>query len=134
MRLFQKAPDGGSKSGVTAYFLLESKRFVSVALLRFEKGTREAYHEHAFNALTVWLKGWVLEHILETPDKPEKTYRCKAWVAGQWKLTPRSTFHKLEAMETTWALTFRGPWVDLWREWREGRMVTLTHGRKEVGE
>jgi hypothetical protein len=22
--------------------------------------------------------------------------------------------------------------VDRWREWRGGRMVTLTHGRKEV--
>ncbi|MBK3400436.1 hypothetical protein HPY23_28610 [Methylobacterium sp. IF7SW-B2] len=124
MKLLQAAPDGGAKSGVRGYFLIEHKKTLSIVLLRFEKGTREAFHEHAFNALTVWLKGRVLEHHLDGPTK--------AFRGGQWKLTPRSTFHKLEALETTWAISFRGPWVDRWREWRGGRMVTLTHGRKEV--
>ena len=40
MRLFQLMKDGGPKSHVWAYTLIESKRFGSIMLLRFEKGTR----------------------------------------------------------------------------------------------
>lgn len=125
IKLFSKAPDGGKHSGVTGYFLVEAKSSFSVVLLHFAKGTREAFHEHAFNALTIWLKGRVCEHHLDGT--------VKEFSAGRAKLTPRSTFHKIEALESTWALSFRGPWVDRWREFREGRFVTLTHGRKEVG-
>lgn len=125
MKLLQSAPDGGKSSGVTAYFLFESKRFGSVALLRFNKGTREAYHSHAFNALTWWLRGRVTEH--HTANKPRQ------WSPSLWpKLTRRSCFHKIEAHQTTWALTIRGPWVDYWNELRSGKLVRLTHGRKEV--
>ncbi len=124
MKLFQKSPDGGKDSGVTGYFLIEWKSVFSVALLHFAKGTREAYHEHAFNALTIWLKGHVKEHHL---GKPTLYFK-----AGDVKLTPRLTFHKIEALESTWALSFRGPWAEFWNEWRDGKIVTLTHGRKEV--
>lgn len=100
-----------------------------MVLLRFNKGTREAFHEHAFNAVTLWLKGKVLEHILriDLGCSDIREYR-----AGQIKLTPRACFHKIEALETSWALSIRGPWVDRWREFRGGRFVTLTHGRKEL--
>ena len=54
-RLFFVKPDGGKNSGVTAYFLIEWKVLFSVGILRFNEGTREAYHSHAFNALTWWL-------------------------------------------------------------------------------
>lgn len=124
MRLLQRRPDGGNKSGVTAHFLVEWKGGFSVALLHFRPGTREAFHEHAFNAITAWLWGYVLEHHLEGGSK--------LWHAGHVKLTRRNTFHKVEALGHAWALTVRGPWVDRWREYRDGRFVTLTHGRQEV--
>lgn len=33
-----------------------------------------------------------------------------------------------------WVLTFRGPWVDTWKEYlpKLKEFVTLTHGRKPV--
>lgn len=124
MKFLTKAPDGGENSGVMAYVLIEWKSLFSIMLLRFEKGTREAYHSHAFNAVTFWLKGNVREHHLDGEPKE--------FSAGWMKYTPRSTFHKVEALETTWALTLRGPWVDYWNEFRNGRYLTLTHGRKEV--
>lgn len=127
MKLFSKAADGGKNSGVTGYFLIEWKRAFSVVLLRFNKGTREAFHEHAFNAVTLWLKGRVREHRLFAGAETVQEFR-----AGQLKYTPRDNMHKIEALETTWALSIRGPWVDRWREFREGRFVTLTHGRKEI--
>jgi hypothetical protein len=126
LKLFRKAADGGENSGVTGFFLIECKSLFSVVLLRFNAGTREAYHEHAFNALTVWLYGAVKEHHWGKP------WSEKVFGSGDVKYTSRHTFHKIEALETTWALSFRGPWVDRWQESRNGKRVTLTHGRKEI--
>jgi hypothetical protein len=48
------------------------------------------------------------------------------------KYTTRNNFHKVRALEDTWALTIRGPWNDTWQEFRKDKYVTLTHGRKEI--
>ena len=69
MRVLESAPDGGDTSGVRAFFLFESKRFGSIALLRFNKGSRDAFHSHAFNALTWWLWGEVLERCIRPYSK-----------------------------------------------------------------
>lgn len=124
-RIFYRKPDGGKDSGVTGFFLIEWKPLLSIGLLRFNKGSREAYHNHAFNALTFWLSGKVTEECLEGESKDfSPTFRPK--------LTKRSKFHRVVAHETTWALTFRGPWVDYWNEFRNAEYITLTHGRKQV--
>jgi len=131
MRFMEKVPDGGKGSGVTAYYLIEIKSLFSIALLYFAPGTREAFHSHAFSAVTLWLKGKVLEHLLGNPDPP------KMYQGGKFKYTSHYTFHQIEAIVPTWALSFRGPWQDKWEEYRLNnkpgeRFVTLTHGRKEV--
>lgn len=126
MRFMSKSYDGGKNSGVTGYFLIEIKSLFSIVLLHFSKGTRDAYHNHAFNALTIWLKGKVIEHMLDGQQNN--------WHSGQIKYTPRDNFHKVEALENTWALCFRGPWNKYWNESRKGDIVTLTHGRIEVDQ
>ena len=63
MKLFHKAKDGGNESNVTGYWLIESKRFFSIVLLCFNKGSREAFHSHAFNALSWIIKGELEEHV-----------------------------------------------------------------------
>lgn len=135
MKLFQKASDGGKDSGVSAYFLIEWKRVFSIALLHFNTGTREAYHSHAFNALTLWLKGEVEEQRLQRLPLIFHTCRVittKRYEGGDWKLTTRDNMHRVKALTPAWALTFRGPWSDTWQEDRNGEIVTLTHGRKVV--
>lgn len=127
MRFFSKAPDGGANSGVTAYFLIEWKSVFSIALLRFDRGSREAFHEHAFSAITLWLKGQVRERVLHSIWPCETSYRY--FSAGDVKHTPRDLFHRIEAVKVSWALTLRGPWRDQWCEYRDGKLVTLTHGR-----
>lgn len=52
MKLLFKRKDGGQQSTVTGYWLIEWKNVFSIVLLKFEKGTREAYHTHAFNAFS----------------------------------------------------------------------------------
>ena len=124
VHVLRRAPDGGQGSGVTGYFLIELKWLFSVVVLKFDRGSREAYHSHAFSALTLWLWGAVREHHR---DGTERRFR-----AGQWKFTGCDTFHKVEGLRDTWAISFRGPWRDTWQEARGGRLVTLTHGRKEI--
>lgn len=124
-RLFSVKPDGGKDSGVTAYFLIEWKVFFSIGILHFRIGTREAYHSHAFNALTWWLKGRVTEFKL---NGQEKNYRASLIP----KYTSRDNFHKVLAHEDTYALTLRGPWIDTWQEFKNERLITLTHGRKQL--
>lgn len=124
-RLFYVKPDGGENSGVTAYFLIEWKMFFSIGILHFKIGTREAYHSHAFNALTWWLKGRVTEIKL---NGQEKDYRASLIP----KYTSRENTHKVKSHKDTWALTLRGPWVDRWLEVRNGTWITLTHGRKII--
>lgn len=124
MKLLWRAADGGKNSGVTGYFLIEWKSVFSVVLLHFNKGSREAYHSHAFNAWTLWLWGLVVELHREGG--------MKVFMMGDLKRTYRDTFHKVECLETAWALSIRGPWSSTWQEDRNGKLVTLTHGRREV--
>lgn len=124
-RLFYTKPDGGKDSGVTAYFLIEWKILFSIGILYFKKGTREAYHNHAFNALTWWLKGDVTEIKI---NGEEGDYRPSFTP----KYTSRTNFHKVRANKDTWALTFRTNWRNTWQEFKNDEYVILTHGRKTL--
>jgi len=123
MNIFKWSTDGGKTSGVNGFFIIEWKRVFSCVILKFNLGTREAYHNHAFNAKTLWLRGHVREHLLGG--------QVREWKAWQWKSTPRMLAHKIEALTTSWAISFRGPWHPTWTEWRQENVVVLTHGRKE---
>jgi hypothetical protein len=127
MKLFEWSKDGGPDSHVDGFFIVEIKPLFSIVLLHFGKGSREAYHSHAFNAFTIWLSGAVIEHFpsLALP---------LPWSAGQTKYTPRNLMHKVEGVENAWALSFRGPWKNTWKEYlpEENKYVTLTHGRQIV--
>ena len=130
-----KSKDGGPESNVTGYWLIESKRFFSIVLLRFDKGSREVFHNHAFNAWS-WIlngelkelhkvKGFMYDHLLENSMKPSFLPI----------FTHQNRMHQVHGVaDKSWALSFRGPWNKTWKEWlpKEGREVTLTSGRKIV--
>lgn len=128
MRFLFKAKDGGEESKVTGYWLIESKRFFSIVLLRFDGDSREAYHEHAFNSWAFVLKGELFEEFLG----PEDPVVHKAW--GKPFIIGKSSFHKVSSKGVSWVLNIRGPWEHTWREYlpNESRMRTLTNGRIEV--
>jgi hypothetical protein len=129
-RLFYTKPDGGKDSGVTGYFLIEWKCLFSVGVLRFNEGSREAYHSHAFNALTWWLSGEANELRKEGEELLVTKYK-RRWKP---KFTPKDNIHKVVCTTKSWCFTLRGSWEDTWKEYRDGEVVTLTHGRKEVWE
>lgn len=127
VKLFKRGYDGGPDSGVTGYWLIEWKRGFSIVLLHFSPGSREAYHSHAFNAVTWWLRGSVLEEDLDG--------RWKHWrPSHQPKFTPRDKFHRVHGEEDTgaWALSIRGPWAKNWQEYKNDHLINLTSGRVEV--
>ena len=129
-RLFYTKPDGGNDSGVTAYFLIEWKILFSIGVLKFNEGSREAYHSHAFNALTWRICGEAYEEQLSLYGR--MIARRKYAVKLKPKVTPRSNVHKVIAYTESWAFTIRGPWEDTWYEYKNGEKITLTHGRKVV--
>ena len=120
MKLFHKSHDGGKNSGVTGYWLIEWKAGFSIVVLRFSKGTREAFHSHAFNALTWWLKGSVTEAFPNTAE----TIKWRPSIFP--KFTPKHNIHKIIADDVSWAISFRGPWDRTWQEQENGIQTTLT--------
>ena len=131
MRLFQKTKDGGPKSSVDAYFLFEFKSICSVGLLKFNKGGREEFHSHAFNALTWFLFGDMTE---EKINGDKLKYRRNF----SPKFTPRENIHRVFANKTSWCLTIRGPWISIWCEYyKKGDnyiKTVLTNGRRVISK
>lgn len=123
--ILSKAKDGGPDSPVDAYFLFEIKWLCSVALLKFNRGSREAFHTHAFNALTWFIKGQLVEE-----DIIGDIYIYERGLLP--KLTVRKKNHRVKAFCDSWCLTIRGPWQSEWTEYNESRSetTTFTHGRK----
>jgi hypothetical protein len=107
-----KRKDGGSESPVDAYFLIEIKDWFSIAILKFNKGGREAYHTHAFDAYTWFLKGNLVEedvngesYVYERSLVPKKTLKSKN--------------HRVKALSDSWCFTIRGKWDKTWTEYNE---------------
>lgn len=136
MKLFRKAKDGGPESTVTGYWLIEAKRLFSVCLLKFEDGSRDAYHTHAFDSINWVLKGEVREHVIdELGDHGSVAgYSISHHASLRPVITRRSTFHKVVSKGTTWVLSLRGPWSKMWMEYTPATAQTtvLTHGRRHL--
>lgn len=128
MKLLSWGKDGGQDSTVWGLFF-EIKWLFSIVLLRFENGTRDAYHSHAFNCVSWVLKGKLIEnHLTDLLDMPPDVHTPSLKPV----ITHRHTFHKVESVGRTWVISFRGPWAKTWLEYdpSTNKMVQLTHGRK----
>lgn len=117
----------GMVQGSSEYVLIEIKSLFSIILTHLAPYGETAYHSHAFNAFTIFLKGTAMEF-------KQNQWRIKTFPHdGRFKFTRRSDCHMLETGGTgAWFLTFRGPWRDTWQEVQNGKVITLTHGRKEI--
>ncbi len=127
MKLFHKSKDGGKESTVTGYWLIESKKFFSIVLLKFEGKSREAFHTHAFHAFSWLVKGNIIEYF-QNGDQP-KEYKA-SFIPF---ITTKNNFHMVSSIGTSWALSFRGPWDKTWLEnTKEDGTYTLTNGRVKI--
>jgi hypothetical protein len=129
MRFLEWTKDGGQESTVSGLYFVEIKSLFTIVLLRFSGKSREAYHSHAFNALSWVLKGKLVEHIYGGMDEDVKYTPSLKPI-----YTSRSRFHKVDSDGETWVLSFRGAWANTWREYIPNwGFRILTHGRKVVG-
>lgn len=124
-----KSKDGGKDSNVIGYWLVEIKYLFSIVILCFNKGSRDAFHNHAFNAVSWIIKGKLEEHI-----KEEYTVRVEYMTSSLLPyFTPKERMHKVYGIsDKTWVISFRGPWGNTWKEYLPNinKFITLTHGRK----
>lgn len=127
MKILSWGKDGGPESKVWGFWFCEFKNLFSIVLLKFEDGTREAYHTHAFNCISWVLKGTLIEKML---NKNVNLY----YPSPNPIITTRDTFHQVESVGTTWVFSIRGPWSKTWYEYlpNEDKLIKLTNGRKEV--
>lgn len=124
--------DGGPESTVTAYGI-EIKKLFSILFLRFECGSREAYHNHAFNSVSLVLTGALHEIYPDAGDEEHwwSDYGSYFWESGNLIYTGRDTVHKVFGLKpTNWVLSLRGPWNDDWYEIEDGKRIDLSIGRK----
>lgn len=128
MKILRVAKDGGPKSTVTGYWLVEMKSLFSIALLKFENGSRDEYHSHAFDSISWVLTGKLVEQFVK--GRLNKEYLPSPLPV----ITKRSTFHRVLSVGTSWVLTFRGPWDKQWKEYdpATGTMTVLRDGREVV--
>lgn len=132
MKFLEITKDGGPESTVWAHWLIELKGLFSVVLLRFEDGSREAYHSHAFDSIS-WVLSGELNEIHHPDTKNVFDILDIHWPSFIPVVTRRSTKHMVRSRGRTWVLSFRGPWAKTWTETLpDGTTVTLTHGRKRA--
>ena len=132
MKFLKYMKDGGEESRVWGFYFVEMKGLFSIALLKFEDGSRDAYHDHAFSAIS-----WILKGRLEESRRSGENVKESVFTPSIVPIiTTRDNMHKVVSRGRTWALTFRGPWKDTWGEYLPSlkKYRTLTHGRKVVGE
>lgn len=132
MKLFSIGKDGGPDSNVTGYWLIEWKKMLSICLLKFTNGSRQAYHSHAFNAISWLLKGQLEEDVCYPGSDLGQYVSYKPSLNPIY--TSRERTHMVISLGTSWVLSFRGPWAKTWNEYSypAGDPITLTDGRKIV--
>lgn len=133
MKLFFKSKDGGKDSNVTGYWLIEAKSLFSIVLLRFDRGSREAFHNHAFNAVSWVIRGRIAEVI------KDKAFHTATVFYPSLKpiYTSRDRMHQVVGITpSTWVLSFRSPWSKSWKEYlpEEDKEIILTNGRVVIND
>lgn len=137
MKLLKHMKDGGPESKVDGYWLVEIKSLFSIVLLHFSPGSRDAFHSHAFNAISWLIRGKLNEHTTLQTSIFHVVEAVTIYIPSIVPIvTPKSMFHRVVSVGDSWVISFRGPWSKTWKEYipATGENITLTHGRQVVVE
>lgn len=119
--------DGGPFSKVKCWGI-EIKSLFSVLVCKFDEGSRDAFHNHAFNSYSLLFMGALCEQV-------HGFYAPVIYKGFTYIKTPRERFHKVSGIEkNNWILTIRGPWKSEWKEINNLGNQILTHGRRVIGK
>lgn len=112
--LKKKKIDLGSQS-VTEWTLLEYKKWFSLKVFHFHKGEglQDRFHTHAFNAVSVLLKGNYIEEVIDTTDNEiVKLPRNRS----RFLFIPRDSFHRITKSSGCITILLTGPWSGDFKE------------------
>ncbi len=123
--------DGGPESRVFMYGV-ECKTVGSAVALRFENGSRETFHSHAFNALSWILSGRLEEYSLHHGPALQYVNTTVLTPGVRPVRTARDRCHMVVSTGRSWALSFRGPWAETWFEVTPSGAETVLEGGRKV--
>jgi hypothetical protein len=108
---------------VSELTILEWKKLFSIKLFNFHKtdGDQDRFHTHAFNAVSVLLKGNYIEEIIEDRKIVQLNRSRKRFL-----FIPANQYHRITKSEGCRTLLITGPWGGEFKELRQIK-GTLEH-------
>ena len=120
---------------IKRFTFFEFKPFGGVILNIFNTDDQDRFHDHAFGAICIQLKGFYNEeYFYGTPEVGFKLIKQRTISAPNIRYIPRGMFHKIkDSSKNAISLTIMGPWKDSWKEWfdKTNKTITYTWGRKK---
>lgn len=112
------------------FVLFEHKKLFGIIFFYFKGKMQDRFHTHAFNAVSFKLWGTYMEGIFDIKTKKAK-YEMRRKVI---KYFPRDSYHSINESTGCCTMLIQGPWRETWKEYKNGKEVTLTWHRKEMYE
>lgn len=113
------------------FTIFEFKPIGGVIINVYNTISQNRFHTHAFNAVSIMLRGWYEEEIKHRNGLITRRTRDT-----DIRYLSRHTFHRIMASSpNAVSVTFCGPWVKTWLEqFDDGRKIRYTWGRIKVNQ
>lgn len=112
------------------FVLLEVKYLCAVYYNRWNTIEHDRFHQHAFPAVAIGLRGGYDEEVLEADGATRVDKYRAPWV--RW-ISRAHNHRMLKSTPNAVSITFAGPWDRLWTEtFLDGSQRFLTWGRRVV--
>lgn len=112
--------------------LLEYKPWFSTKIFYFCKGSgQDRFHTHSFESWSFRLWGDYIEHIID-----DENYYCNQRQSPRSRkrllYIPKDRFHMIGKSRGCLTLLITTGWGDVFREYKDGKVIKLTHGRRQL--
>lgn len=112
---------------IKRFTILEFKHVFGIIVNVFNTVDQDRFHSHAFHAMSLMIRGYYLEDVIEGNEVVTKKITKSRFI-------PKNYIHKIkESSKNAMSITFEGPWESTWNEYFDnGRIKTYTWGRKVI--
>lgn len=116
---------------INRFVFIEIKYLFSIYLNIFNTIEQDRYHNHAFNAVSIMMRGWYYEYEMTPRIEWPNLIRSLSV-----RFIPRDYVHKIgRSSPNAISITLAGPWAKTWTEiFENGNKKTLTWGRKVINQ
>jgi len=114
--------------------ILEYKKWFSLKLFYFCKsnGSQERFHTHSFSSYSFRIFGNYIEEILTGMSAASPHVRKVPRSFKRLIFIPKEQFHQITKSTGCLTIMCTGPWSEVFQEYRDGTVTTLTHGRRVI--